>query len=119
MHIGASTFHDTAARVKIELTCVFSSDILLIQVRDAQQEGTPRINPRNITGHIAKIKSGFSQGSQEDSHEAYVGMIEQMEAVLLHEAGGKAAVPEQRSQETTLMNHCFTSYMSCQVRAQR
>ncbi len=54
--------------------------------------------------------------AQEDSHELFVGMVEQMEGVMLHQEGGKLAVPDVRSQETTFIGHCFTSYTCLQVR---
>ena len=59
---------------------------------------------------ISRIGKEMVYNRQEDAHEFLISLLDTMEGIFYAELGGKKQY-DQRSQETTLTHHMFSSYV--------
>ncbi|KAH7404636.1 hypothetical protein KP509_15G035800 [Ceratopteris richardii] len=72
-------------------------------------------SPLQIVSQIRNIGDHMGYGRQEDAHEFMRVAIDSMQSICLDNVGGERSV-DQRTQETTLIQHIFGGHLQSQVR---
>lgn len=72
-------------------------------------------SPLRIVSQIRNIGNHMGYGRQEDAHEFMRFAIDSMQSICLDKEGGEKAV-DQRTQETTFIQHIFGGHLQSQVR---
>lgn len=83
----------------------------VFRVRESQVP----FSPLRIVSKIRNIGNHMGYGRQEDAHEFMRVAIDSMQSICLDNVGGEKVV-DQRTQETTLIQHIYGGHLQSQVR---
>lgn len=87
----------------------------IAELMSEMSNSSTAVSPRPLLRRVGQIGRHLTFGQQEDSHDFFLALLDAIETELLQHVGGKDAVPDIRTRETTFIFHTFGGYMRNQV----